>query len=76
MQAATKVNKQFANGDIDKRSYDILMANLNSQVSMTVDSMTKYATMINDIEEKKAAGELSDEDLFKLSQLQEFFRFR
>ena len=48
------------------------MANLNSQVSMTVDSMTKYATMINDIEEKKAAGELSDEDLFKLSQLQEF----
>jgi len=72
MQAASKVNKQFANGDIDKRSYDILMANLNSQVSMTVDSMTKYATMINDIEEKKAAGELSDEDLFKLSQLQEF----
>jgi hypothetical protein len=48
------------------------MANLNSQVSMTVDSMTKYATMINDIEEKKSAGELSDEDLFKLSQLQEF----
>jgi hypothetical protein len=39
---------------------------------MTVDSMTKYATMINDIEEKKSAGELSDEDLFKLSQLQEF----
>jgi len=72
MQAASKVNKQFANGDIDKRSYDILMANLNSQVSMTVDSMTKYATFINDIEEKKAAGELSDEDLFKLSQLQEF----
>jgi hypothetical protein len=34
--------------------------------------MTKYATMINGIEEKKAAGELSDEDLFMLSQLQEF----
>merc|ERR1711965_1177902 len=48
------------------------MANLNSQVSMTVDSMTKYATMVNDIEEKKAAGELSDYDLFKLSQLQKF----
>jgi hypothetical protein len=72
MQSASKVNQQFNNGDIDKRTYDILMANLNSQVSMTVDSMTKYATMINDIEEKKSAGELSDEDLFKLSQLQEF----
>jgi flagellar hook-basal body complex protein FliE len=72
MQSASKVNEQFNNGDIDKRTYDILMANLNSQVSMTVDSMTKYATMINGIEEKKAAGELSDEDLFKLSQLQEF----
>ncbi len=72
MQAASKVNKQFANGDIDKRSYDILMANLNSQVSMTVDSMTKYATMINDIEEKKAAGELSDYDLFRLNKLQKF----
>jgi len=72
MQAASKVNKQFANGDIDKRSYDILMANLNSQVSMTVDSMTKYATFINDIEEKKAAGELSDYDLFRLSKLQKF----
>ena len=72
MQAASKVNKQFANGDIDKRSYDILMANLNSQVSMTVDSMTKYATFINDIEEKKAAGELSDYDLFRLNKLQKF----
>ena len=72
MQSASKVNEQFNNGDIDKRTYDILMANLNSQVSMTVDSMTKYATMINGIEEKKAAGELSDEDLFMLSQLQEF----
>ena len=72
MQSASKVNTDFKNGDIDKRTYDILMANLNSQVSMTVDSMTKYATMVNDLEEKKAAGELSDEDLFKLSQLQEF----
>tara|TARA_B100001059_G_scaffold66085_1_gene62591 strand:- start:5471 stop:7105 length:1635 start_codon:yes stop_codon:yes gene_type:complete len=72
MQSASKVNEQFNNGDIDKRTYDILMANLNSQVSMTVDSMTKYATMVNDIEEKKAAGELSDYDLFKLSQLQKF----
>jgi hypothetical protein len=72
MQSASKVNQQFNNGDIDKRTYDILMANLNSQVSMTVDSMTKYATMVNDIEEKKAAGELSDYDLFKLSQLQKF----
>ena len=72
MQAATKVNTDFRNGDIDKRTYDILMANLNSQVSMTVDSLTKYATMVNDLEEKKAAGELSDEDLFKVSQLQAF----
>ncbi len=72
MQSASKVNQQFNNGDIDKRTYDILMANLNSQVSMTVDSMTKYATMVNDIEEKKAAGELSDYDLFKLSQIQKF----
>lgn len=72
MQSASKVNTDFKNGDIDKRTYDILMANLNSQVSMTVDSMTKYATMVNDLEEKKAAGELSDEDLFKLSQLQAF----
>tara|TARA_R100001510_G_C7651644_1_gene209359 strand:+ start:1080 stop:2708 length:1629 start_codon:yes stop_codon:yes gene_type:complete len=72
MQSASKVNTDFRNGEIDKRTYDILMANLNSQVSMTVDSMTKYATMVNDLEEKKAAGELSDEELFKLSQLQEF----
>ena len=72
MQSASKVNTDFRNGEIDKRTYDILMANLNSQVSMTVDSMTKYATMVNDLEEKKAAGELSDEDLFKLSQLQAF----
>jgi len=70
MQSASKVNTDFRNGEIDKRTY--LMANLNSQVSMTVDSMTKYATMVNDLEEKKAAGELSDEDLFKLSQLQAF----
>lgn len=72
MQSASKVNTDFRNGEIDKRTYDILMANLNSQVSMTVDSMTKYATMVNDLEQKKAAGELSDEDLFKLSQLQAF----
>jgi len=43
MKGATQVTDDFNKGVIDKRTFDIRMANLNSSVSMTVESMTKIA---------------------------------
>ena len=69
---AAQVQSDFANRRIDKVTHDIQMANLNSGGKMMVDSLTGYATLINDLEEKKEAGLLSQKDLFRLSELQSY----
>ena len=50
---AAKIQSDFANRRIDKRTHDIQMANLNSGGKMMVDSLTGYTALINDLEEKK-----------------------
>jgi hypothetical protein len=72
MKGATQVTDDFNNGVIDKRTFDIRMANLNSSVSMTVESMTKIAAEINKYEELSAAGKMNAEDQYKWSKLQKF----
>ncbi len=72
MKGASKVNDDFNNGNIDKRTFDIRMANLNSSVSMTVESMTKIATEINKYEELSAAGKMNPEDQYKWEQYKNF----
>jgi len=69
---AAKIQSDFANRRIDKRTHDIQMANLNSGGKMMVDSLTGYTALINDLEEKKEAGLLGKQDLYRLSQLQSF----
>ena len=69
---AAKIQSDFANRRIDKRTHDIQMANLNSGGKMMVDSLTGYTALINDLEEKKEAGLLGAQDLYRLSQLQSF----
>ena len=72
MKGARKVTDDFNNGNIDKRTFDIRMANLNSSVSMTVESMTKIATEINKYEELSAAGKMNPEDQYKWEQYKSF----
>jgi len=72
MKGATQVTDDFNKGVIDKRTFDIRMANLNSSVSMTVESMTKIAAEINKFEELSAAGKMNPEDQYKWSQYQKF----
>lgn len=72
MKGARKVTDDFNNGNIDKRTFDIRMANLNSSVSMTVESMTKIATEINKYEELSAAGKMNPEDQYKWEQYKNF----
>jgi len=72
MKGATQVTDDFNKGVIDKRTFDIRMANLNSSVSMTVESMTKIAAEINKYEELSAAGKMNAEDQYKWSKLQKF----
>lgn len=69
---AAQIQSDFANRRIDKRTHDIQMANLNSGGKMMVDSLTGYTALINDLEEKKEAGLLGKQDLYRLSQLQSF----
>ena len=72
MKGATQVTDDFNKGVIDKRTFDIRMANLNSSVSMTVESMTKIAAEINKYEELSAAGKMNPEDQFKWEQYKNF----
>jgi len=73
---AAKIQSDFANRRIDKRTHDIQMANLNSGGKMMVDSLTGYTALINDLEEKKRSRTFRCSRLVQIKSVTIFCRFR